>query len=276
MSTQRPTTTPKKPPPFRWLAILIGLGFVTTLYVTTPGGVLDKVDMIGYAVCHRITARSFIIAGRQLPLCARCTGTFIGALVGLFGQAVVLRRWRAAEFPPLRTLILLIGFMALWAADGLNSYMTLIGGPHLYESHNWLRLTTGALQGLTMSALLYPIFNFTLWKHPVLEPAIDGWRDLGILVILEIGLVVLVLTRWSFLLYPLALLGVAGVLVLLTAVNTMLVLMLVRRDNTADTWGDALGPLLIGLTVSLMLIAAIDVLRYTLTGTWTGIPPVGG
>ncbi len=276
MSTQRPATTPKNSPPFRWLAVLIGFGFVTTLYITTPGGLLDKTDMIGYAVCHRITARSFIIAGRQLPLCARCTGTFIGALVGLFGQAVVLRRRRAAEFPPLRILIFLIGFMALWAADGLNSYMTLIGGPHLYEPQNWLRLTTGALQGLTMSALVYPIFNFTLWRRPVLEPAIGGWRDLGILVLMEIGLVGLVLTRWSFLLYPLALLGAAGVLALLTAINTMLVLMLVRRDNTVATCGEAIGPLLIGLTISLMLIGAIDVLRYTLTGTWTGIPPVGG
>ena len=127
--------------------------------IATPGGLLTKANMIGYAVCHRIESHSFTIAGRQLPLCARCSGTFIGALTGFFGQAVVLRRRRTAEFPPPLIIVILVGLTLLWATDGFNSYMTLLNGPHLYEPQNWLRLTTGALNGLTMSALVYPVFN---------------------------------------------------------------------------------------------------------------------
>jgi hypothetical protein len=123
-----------------------------------------------------------------------------------------------------------------------------------------------------MSALVYPVFNFTLWRHPTTEPAIRNLRDLGVLLLLEAGMVGLVLAGWAFLLVPLALLSAAGVLILLTSVNSMLVLMIVRRENVADTWRAALIPLLAGLTVSLIQVGAIDVLRYTLTGTLSGIP----
>src|SRR5689334_17781875 len=67
---------------------------VSTIWVyLTPEGVLGKADAVGYAVCHRITVRSFLFPdGRQLPLCARCSGMFLGVLVGLFGPGLLLRR----------------------------------------------------------------------------------------------------------------------------------------------------------------------------------------
>lgn len=258
--------------PLPWLVVTLAIVTLVTFIIATPGGLLSKMDMVGYAVCHRITARSFVIAGRQLPLCARCSGTFIGALVGFFGQAVVLRRRRAAEFPSPLVLAILIAFTLLWATDGLNSYMTLINGPHVYEPQNWLRLTTGALQGLTMSAFVYPIFNFTMWRNPTSERSIRNLGELGVLILLQAGLVGLVLTQWDFLLYPLALLSAAGVLTLLTCVNSMLVLMVIRRENVVDTWRASLIPLLAGLTLSLIQIGIIDLIRYALTGTLEGFP----
>ncbi len=260
--------------PLPWLIVVLAAVALAAFLVATPDGLLTKADMIGYAVCHRLTARSFVIAGRQLPLCARCSGTFIGALVGFFGQAVVLRRRRATEFPPAYVIVILVGFVLLWAADGLNSYMTLVNGPHLYEPRNWLRLTSGALQGLTMSAFVYPVFNFTLWRRPVSERAIRNLPDLGVLLLLEAGMVGLVLSRWAFLLYPLALLSALGVLTLLVCTNSMLVLIVVRRENVVDTWREAIIPLLAGFTVSLIQIGVIDLMRYTFTHTMEGIPPL--
>ena len=274
-STSHLTSKPREPIfPLRWLVVGLAIATLTTFLVATPGGLLTKMDMVGYAVCHRITARSFITAGRQLPLCARCTGTFIGTLVGFFGQAVVLRRRRAADFPPFHVTAILVGFVLVWAADGLNSSLTLFDGPHLYEPQNWLRLTTGALHGLTMSVFVYPVFNFTLWRHPASEQTVRSLRELGVLILLEAGLVGLVLTQWPFLLYPLALLGALGVLTLLTSVNTMLVLLITRRENVMDTWRDSIIPLLVGFTASLIQVGAIDLVRYTLTGTLEGIPPI--
>lgn len=278
MNTQNspPKDKPRRPAfPLPWLVVALAATAFLAFLIATPDGLLTKVDMVSYAVCHRISSHSLTIAGRQLPLCARCSGTFIGALVGLFGQAVVLRRHRAAEFPPPFITGILAGFMLLWATDGLNSYLTLFpNGPHLYEPQNWLRLTTGALNGLAMSTLIYPTFNFTLWRRPVPERAIQNLRDLGVLLTLEASLVGLVLTRWSFLLYPLAMLSALGVLTLLTSVNSMLALIIVRRENVVNTWREAIVPLLVGFTITLIQIGVIDVVRYALTGTLEGIPPL--
>src|SRR4030067_1376746 len=69
----------------------VGLLFLGWLF-NTPPGLLGKADAIGYAVCHRIDLRSFHLGDRTLPLCARCTGMFLGALVGLVYQAVIGKR----------------------------------------------------------------------------------------------------------------------------------------------------------------------------------------
>lgn len=260
--------------PWSRLVVLLAAAVLLTFLIATPDGLLAKADMVGYAVCHRIGSHSFSIGGRQLPLCARCSGTFLGALTAFVGQAVVLRRHRAGEFPPVIVLVILASFTLLWAADGLNSYMALIGGPHLYEPHNWLRLATGALNGLTMGALAYPVVNFTLWRRPIAEPAIGNLGDLGTLLLLEASLVGLVLTQWSLLLYPLAVLSALGVLVLLTTINSTLLLTILRWENRVDTWREAAIPLLTGLTMALIQVGVIDAVRYALTGTLSGIPPL--
>jgi uncharacterized membrane protein len=260
--------------PLPWLIVALAAITFVAFVLVTPDGFLTKTDMVAYAVCHRITSHSFTIAGRQLPLCARCSGTFLGALTGFFGQAWVLRRRRAVELPSPLVTVVLAGFFLLWAADGLNSYLTLFpNAPHAYEPRNWLRLATGALNGLLISALVYPVFNFTFWRQPVPERAIRDLRDLGVLLLLEAAMVGLVLTRWRFLLVPLALLSAVGVSGLLTSVNSVLLLTLVRRENAVSNWREAAIPLLAGFTVSLIQIMAIGAVRYRLTGTLEGLPP---
>ena len=39
----------------------------------------DFMERMGSAVCHQMVERSFIFDGMQMPLCARCTGIYIGA-----------------------------------------------------------------------------------------------------------------------------------------------------------------------------------------------------
>lgn len=251
------------------LAVLAALAFL----IAMPGGLLGAADMIAYAVCHRIASHSLTIGGRQLPLCARCTGTFSGALIGLLGQALVLRRGKASRFPPTAIVILTVLFIATMAADGLNSYISLIpNAPYLYEPQNWLRLLTGSLNGLAMSTLIYPIFNATLWLKATEERTIRDMRDYAVLLGLNLGAVALVLTGWSPFLYPIALASVVGILTLLTATNTMIFAMIIQRENVVENWRQAITPVLAGLTISLFQIGAIDLLRFALTGTLNGIP----
>ncbi|MEW6568047.1 MAG: DUF2085 domain-containing protein [Chloroflexota bacterium] len=251
-----------------YLALLL-LAFGLWLSLV-PSGLLGKADAIAYAVCHRIDLRSFHLGDRALPLCARCTGMYCGALLSLFYYAGRGRN-RSASFPRWPLLIPLGLFAAAWAVDGLNSYLQLLPGlPYLYPASNPLRLVTGTLMGLTLGTLVYTGFNQTAWHEAIPEPALRSASDLGLLLLLA-GLVDGgVLSENPLLLYPLALVSSFGVLLLLTLIYAMVLMMLLRRENAGHVWADLLSPLAGGATLAIAQIAALDWARLALTGTWAG------
>jgi len=226
---------------------------------------LDILSLLGAGVCGQIPSHSFIIGGRQLPLCARCTGTYLGALLGFWGLAV-LKRQRASGLPPNEVLASLISFIVLWGIDGLNSFLTLLpNAPHLYQPHNLWRLITGTLQGLALSIIVYPVFSFLLWKETNTRRVLRNWRELDYLLIPGALLIWIVQTQAGFLLYPVATLSILGVLAMLTLVNTMIVLIVTRREGKAESWRDAYLPLLLGLLATLLELSVLGLLRFALT-----------
>lgn len=67
---------------------------------------------VGAAVCHQLPMRSFHLWGVQMPVCARCTGIYVGAAFGSVGamvagrsanafalqtKAIALRTWDVAR-----------------------------------------------------------------------------------------------------------------------------------------------------------------------------------
>ncbi len=237
--------------------------------LNTPAGLLGKADAIGYAVCHRIDVRSFHLGDRPLPLCARCSGMYLGAVLGLIYQSIFSRRRTGT--PPLRVIIPL-GLMALaFVVDGTNSFLHLIpGAPGIYEPNNTLRLFTGTGMGLVIAAMLFPAFNQTVWKHWDPKPAFANLRGLAGLVILALALDGLVLTGISWVLYPLALISALGVLILLTMVYSMVLLILLHFDNRFQFFYQLTLPLVGGFGVGLLQIVFLDAVRFALTHTWDG------
>ena len=180
-------------------------------------------------------------------------------------------RSRSGGFPRRGLLVVLFGFIALMGVDGINSYLTFFPAlPHLYEPQNWLRLTTGMFSGLAVGMLLYPAFNQTLWKNWSSTAALRSFGELAWLALMAAGLIVLVLGENPRVLYPLALLSTLGVPVMLTMINTVMALMLLRRDNRVERWQQALAPLLVGFTLALLEIALVDAARFAVFGTWAG------
>ena len=115
----------------------------------TPPGLLGKADAVGYAVCHRIELRSFHLDGRPLPLCARCSGMYLGALAGALYQ---LSKGRRGGLPARKLWPALIALGLAFAVDGINSYLHFIPGlSGLYEPNNTLRLVTGTGLGLSVA-----------------------------------------------------------------------------------------------------------------------------
>lgn len=57
---------------------------------------------IGGVVCHQKPERSFFWAGQQFPVCARCTGLYVSAAVGVAAWFVVkaARAWRPVSIDP--------------------------------------------------------------------------------------------------------------------------------------------------------------------------------
>jgi uncharacterized membrane protein len=255
----------------RWGIALLTLVIVAGALLAPPWSLLGKCDLVGYSLCHRIPGHSFHLAGRQLPLCARCTGTYMGALWGLFFMGVIRHR-RAGLLPSAPILALLLGFFFLQAVDGLNSYLTLFPPlPHLYKPHNLLRFATGALNGLTISALVVPLFNSALWRAPDPGPSIQGWREMGVLLMGVGGLMALIWTSSPVLLYPLAVGSALAVVLVLILINTTIVVMVTGREGRAEGWTQAWLPLLVGLDLSLLEMGALILLRGFITH-WLDFP----
>ncbi len=253
-----------------WLWILLGTAIVITAVwlFLTPKGLLGKADAVGYAVCHRIDLRSFHIGDRQLPLCARCSGMFLGAMLGLAFQVA---QGRKGKMPPWPVMVLL-GVMALaWALDGSNSFLMLLPGiSSVYETQNWTRLITGTGMGIALSSVLLPSFYQTMFKRWRDKSALGNWKLVLGLLALAAAMDVLILLEIPFILYPLALLSSAGILVLLIMVYSMVLVLLFRVDNTYERFSQLVLPLIGGYIIALLQIGLIDLGRYLWTGTWGG------
>lgn len=244
----------------------------------TPPGLLGKADAVGYAICHRIGERSFHIGERQLPLCARCTGEFYAAGVSLLFLSIVSPK--KSGMPGWRLGAPLLFFLAAFAIDGTNSFLYLLKQtsgealsniPNLYTPNNTLRLFTGSGMGIALASILYPAFNQSTWKDGDSGRALS-WKKLGLLAGIVLLVNLLVLTESPIILYPVAALSVLGVLALLIMVFSMLWILMMRQENEFRSLKQMWMPFLAGTTLAFLMISAIDLFRYTLTGTWGAFP----
>lgn len=91
--------------------------------------VYPKTLLLGSKTCHQADDRSFHIGIRKFPVCARCTGIYVGALV-----SIVISFW-------LQSPILFAAMLLPMILDGTIQYFTK------YRSTNSKRFVTGAVFG---------------------------------------------------------------------------------------------------------------------------------
>lgn len=244
----------------RWWPMAL-LGLLILAAALMPAQWMRAFDWIGYAVCHRIPERSFFLAERQLPVCARDTGMFVGALTSAVWLAVALQR-RAALYPTGRWFIPFALFFAAWGLDGFNSYMLLLRGDMLfYMPQNWLRLTTGAFMGITLAAFAAALYNQGFWRNAVSEPTVGNARVMAGLVLCALATILATLTGLPMLLGPLATLSAGGVVMLLTLVNAMALAMIRQRHGTFETLRELAPYFALGAVLALAEIGAVAGLR---------------
>jgi hypothetical protein len=190
-------------------------------------------------------------------------------MLGLGYQLIIGRRRSGT---PSWKVIIPVGVLALaFLFDGINSFSSLIQqSAFLYQPTNTLRLFTGTGMGLAIAIMLFPAFNSSVWNKVDPRPGIVSLSSLSLLIVLAVALDVLILTENPVVLYPLALISAAGVLVLLTMVYSMLILMLFKAENRYNHFRHLVYALIGGLTVAVIQIGFLDLTRYFFTGTWEG------
>jgi uncharacterized membrane protein len=261
------------------LLIPVAAVFVFAVWFSfTPPGLLGKADAVGYAICHRIDERSFQIGDRQLPLCARCTGEFYSAALTLLFLSILSPK--KSGMPGWRLGAPLLIFLAAFAIDGTNSFLYLMKQtsgdalsniPNLYAPNNTLRLFTGSGMGIALASILYPAFNQSAWKDADPGRALT-WEKLGLLAVMILLVNLMVLSESPVILYAVAGLSVLGVLALLIMVFSMVWILMMRQENEFHSLRQMWMPFLAGTTLAFLMISAIDLFRYTLTGTWGAFP----
>ena len=97
--------------------------------------------------CHQMPERSFFINGYQFPVCARCTGVYIGALF-----AVVL----FFVFRP--NILLCIIFCIVMLLDWFLQHKMIL------SSTNCRRLITGSLAGYGLLSIELQVIAFLFEK----------------------------------------------------------------------------------------------------------------
>ncbi len=94
--------------------------------------------------CHQLPNRSFHIKNFQLPLCARCTGLFLG----MFFLAPIISIFTLGRF------YISFSFIVIMIFDGVLQFTTS------YESNNPKRLITGLGAGYGVTSLIIQLFCF--------------------------------------------------------------------------------------------------------------------
>jgi uncharacterized membrane protein len=230
--------------------------------------IISVAHWFGSAVCGQLAADTYAIGGVPLPLCARCTGMYVGGLITISFHT--WRHPRAVGLPRSWVLVALPLFFFAWAGDGVNSVLSSMPGlPHLYTPDNILRLITGSLMGITLGSFIYVMFNSVVWRNPVKAPILASSGELLALLGLDAVLVLAVQSNWDILLYPLTLASLAAIILLNSALMSALVSGLIVP--LAQSWHDARRPLAIGTVVALTFLSAIAMARVAL-GLWLGTP----
>lgn len=119
------------------------------------GLILSVVFSVGAVICHQLPERSFFWAGHQLPVCARCTGLYVSAAVGLVAWIAIklARSWRPVNLPP-RTALRALAIAALPTAV---TYATGVSG--LWDGSNLARALLAIPLGASAGAIVAAVFT---------------------------------------------------------------------------------------------------------------------
>ncbi len=258
------TRTPQSNSP--WLTILIGLcylGWFATLVFLPGASLLDRLRWLDSGICAQLPTHSFYPGGQQLPLCARNTGIYLGFMVTILTLYASGRGW-VQRLPPWPIVVVLIGCIFSMVVDGFNSFLLDLGQSHLYQPHNLLRLATGLLTGFAIATLTLPAVNRLFWREYNEERSISSWPAL-LLLLPGLALSFLAVASQSiFILYPVAILSTAGLLMVVSNVNLLIILAIGKKDQTFERYRELVAFFSLALILAVSELLVLAQLKFAL------------
>jgi uncharacterized membrane protein len=250
---------------WRWLLPAIVLALLM-VFLAAPGALPRKLLLAMGGVCGLRPAHSYFVGGIQLPLEARMTGIYGGALITLV-MLLTLRRlgaWRLGG--RLVRGILLLFFLSM-AGDGINSTLTDLGLPHLYTSTNLTRLVTGLLSGVAIAPFLVWLLGVVMTPRDS-EPrraVIHAPWELAAAFVLNVSFAALVLDGRAAFYYPVALISIAGVVTVLASVVFMAIVAIGGLTGQMTRLRHLLIPGALAMLITFAVLATTAAARWTAT-----------
>jgi uncharacterized membrane protein len=183
---------------------------------------LALLRLLDSGICAQLPTHMLMPGGEALPLCARNTGIYTGAVLA-FGVLRLQGRQRAMLPPPPPLVGLLLAVVGVMGVDGLNSVAADLGLPHLYPPSNALRLATGLGAGVALALLLAPVIARARHGDADQRPPVDRPVALLPFAIPALAGFPVIWSQAPWTLYPVAIISNAGLFLTLAGLTTIAV-----------------------------------------------------
>jgi uncharacterized membrane protein len=194
----------------------------------TPAGIYQKYFAVGSTVCHQIPSHSFHQGETQFALCARCSGLYLGSIIGL---GYFFTQGKKRGLPSRGYLILLVMLFIVWSGDGLNSFISdFLNQPFLYETTNLTRLATGFGMGLVMAIALMTLFNVSIWKNGQMEALLHHPLQIAGYFAASLVMGLVILNSGKIFFTVLSYISISAVMIIVTMLYTVFWVIMTRNE----------------------------------------------
>ena len=243
------------------LVLIAAVGISLNWAHLIPAGSYSKVMGVGSSVCHQISSHSYIRDGMQFPLCARCSGLYLGCFIGL---VYAVTQGKKCELPKRGFLLLALLLFLLWAGDGVNSFISdFINRPFLYATTNTTRLITGFGMGLVLSTALMTLFNLSVWKDRQEGALLEHFWQLAAYALLATGMSCLLVFGSLITFQILAYLSTTMILVVISMLYTIFWVIILKKDNSFEKLQPLTIYLIAGFATAMLQVTLMTTLRST-------------
>lgn len=250
---------------FQAVLLIIAILIISFWIIHTPPGLEGKLNAVGYSVCHQISSHSFFIGSMQFPICSRCMGMYMGVFLGVLS----LFLQKSQQVLPNNKQYLILGFfIAAWLVDGLNSlFANSLGRILFYLPNNVLRFITGFGMGICIAITIYYLFNYVVWKKQGSTSKLNSMTIIYLVVACSVILFI-VFQQNEILMNIFSYISVMTIVLLLTALYSVIWILILHKENTFEKLSDLLMPINTGFIFAMSQIIVLDAFRLAITGNW--------